>query len=206
MAHEAWKEWRARDALKAEFEAARQVQQVLVPAENPVIPGFRVECIYHPAGQVGGDFYQVVPTPAGGVLIVIGDVSGKGMPAAMTVSLLVGTFRTLAHYTQSPGEILHAMNQRMIGRNAGGFTTGLVVRVDSDGTLTAANAGHLLPYLDGEELPLENGLPLGLSADAPYAESSFHLVASAHLTLMTDGIVDTARSGRGLARYSEGRT
>lgn len=103
LTQQAWKEWRARDALKAEFEAAREVQQVLVPAENPTISGFRVECFYHPAGQVGGDFYQVVQTPSGGALLVIGDVSGKGMPAAMTVSLLVGTFRTLAHFTQSPG-------------------------------------------------------------------------------------------------------
>jgi len=167
-----------------------------VPAENPVIPGFRVECIYRPAGQVGGDFYQVVPTPSGGVLIVIGDVSGKGMPAAMTVSLLVGTFRTLAHYTQSPGEILSAMNTRMLARSKGGFTTCLVVRVDSDGTLTAANAGHLAPYLDGKELPLDNGLPLGLAAEARYAESSFQLPPATRLTLISDGIVE-ARDAQG---------
>jgi len=92
---------REANALRAEFEAAREVQQVLVPAENPTIPGFRIEGLYEPAGQVGGDFYQTVPTPSGGVLIVIGDVSGKGMPSAMTVSLLVETFRTLAHYTRA---------------------------------------------------------------------------------------------------------
>ena len=112
-----------------------------MPAENPAISGFVIESVYKPAGEVGGDFYQIVATPDGGVLIVIGDVSGKGMPAAMTVSLLVSTFRTLAHYTQSPGEILRAMNQRMLTRSSGGFTTCLVLRVDPDGTLTAANAG-----------------------------------------------------------------
>ena len=190
LAHEAWKEWRARDALKAEFEAARQVQQILVPAENPVIPGFRVECIYHPAGQVGGDFYQVVPTPSGGVLIVIGDVSGKGMPAAMTVSLLVGTFRTLAHYTQSPGAILAAMNQRMLARSRGGFTTCLVLRADLDGTLTVANAGHIAPYINGKELTVENCLPLGLSPESVYVESTCRLDGGVRLTLITDGVVE----------------
>ena len=66
------------------------------------------------------------------------------MPAAMTVSLLVGTFRTLAHYTQSPSEILAAMNQRMLARSSGGFTTCLVLTVSAAGRLTAANAGHIV--------------------------------------------------------------
>lgn len=123
-------------------------------------------------------------------MIVIGDVSGKGMPAAMTVSLLVGTVRTLAHYTQSPGEILQAMNQRMLARSGGGFTTCLVLRADPGGTLTAANAGHIAPYSDGFELSMENGLPLGLAAETTYPESTFPLPAHAQLTLVTDGVVE----------------
>ncbi len=122
--------------------------------------------------------------------MVIGDVSGKGMPAAMTVSLLVGTFRTLAHYTQSPSEILAAMNIRMLARSHGGFTTCLVLRADEDGTITVANAGHLVPYLAGEELSLENGLPLGLSAATDYVESTFRFVPGQQLTLITDGVVE----------------
>jgi hypothetical protein len=177
-------------ALAAELEAARVVQQVLIPEEIPHVPGFSIESVYKPASQVGGDFFQIVSTANGGALIVIGDVSGKGMPAAMTVSLLVGTFRTLAHYTQSPGEILAAMNQRMLARSSGGFTTCLVMRVDPDGTLTAANAGHLAPYLDGKELELDNGLPLGLAAESRYDEAAFTLEGSARLTLLTDGVVE----------------
>src|SRR6202041_837727 len=110
-------------------------QQVLVPAETPVIPGFHIESLYKPAGEVGGDFFQIIAVPGGGALVVIGDVSGKGMPAAMTVSLLVGTLRTLAHYSQSPGEILSAMNQLMLGRSRGGFTTCLVLLAAADGTV-----------------------------------------------------------------------
>ena len=163
---------RDEEQMKSELEAARVVQQVLVPAENPSIPGFAIEVVYRPAGQVGGDFYQVIPTASGGVLVAIGDVSGKGMPAAMTMSLLVGTFRTLAHYTQSPGEILRAMNQRMLARSQGGFTTCLVIRVDADGVMIAANAGHIPPYLNGKELAIDSGLPMGLSPESIYGETA----------------------------------
>jgi hypothetical protein len=175
--------------LRGELEAARTVQQILVPDEVPTIPGFSIQAVYHPAGEVGGDFYQVLPTPNGGLLAVIGDVSGKGMPAAMTVSLLVGTVRTLAHYTQDPAAILIAMNQRLIGRGSG-FTTALVLHLDPDGALTAANAGHIAPYANGKELAVDNGLPLGITAAAEYGNSTQQLEAGTTLTLLTDGVVE----------------
>jgi phosphoserine phosphatase RsbU/P len=182
--------------LELEQRNARAVQQVLIPEAIPQVPGFAIDSFYEPAGEVGGDFFQVLATRDGGVLAVIGDVSGKGMPAAMTVSLLVGTVRTLAHYTESPGEILAAMNQRMLGRSQGGFTTCLVLRADADGTLAVANAGHIAPYLEGKELRLDNGLPLGVAAEAIYAESVFQLSSGVQLTLLTDGIVE-ARENSG---------
>ena len=174
----------------AEMEAARVVQQVIIPETLPSVPGFRIEAVYKPVGEVGGDFFQVLAAPAGGLLAVIGDVSGKGMPAAMTVSLLVGTFRTLAHFTQSPTEILTAMNQRMLARSNGGFTTCLVLRIEKNNTLIAANAGHLLPYLDCKEIALDCGLPLGLSSESTYAESTMQLPPNAQLTLLTDGVLE----------------
>ena len=181
--------------MSAEMEAARSVQQVLIPEANPDVPGFAIESVYRPFGEVGGDFFQILATKDGGVLVVIGDVSGKGMPAAMTVSLLVGTVRTLAHYTESPGEILAAMNLRMLGRSHGGFTTCLVLRADADGKLVVANAGHISPYLNGQELALENGLPLGLAAETTYAESVFEFAAGQQLTLITDGVVEARDKG-----------
>jgi hypothetical protein len=195
---------RERNRVAAELEAARTVQLILIPDDVPTIPGFVLQSVYKPAGEVGGDFFQILPIQNGGVLLVIGDVSGKGLPAAMTVSLLVGTVRTLAHYTQSPGEILSAMNHRMMSRSNGGFTTCLVLRADRDGKLTIANAGHLSPYLGGKELPLENGLPLGLVAEASYAESTFQLAPDEQLTLLTDGVVE-ARDKMG-ALYGFERT
>ena len=188
---------REKQRMAAELEAGRAVQQVLIPEEVPIIPGFNIQSVNKPYGEVGGDFFQVLPVhrdgTAGGVLAIIGDVSGKGMPAAMTVSLLVGTVRTLAHYTQSPGEILAAMNQRMIGRSHGGFTTCLVLRADPDGTLTIANAGHIAPYLAGKELKLENGLPLGLAAETAYSES--RLNRSARISTRRCGSSTKARPG-----------
>lgn len=187
---------RDEQRLASELEAARAVQQVLVPEEIPEVAGLAIECVYRPAGEVGGDFFQVIGLKDKGVLAVIGDVSGKGMPAAMTVSLLVGTLRTLAHYTQRPAEILAALNQRMAGRSGGGFTTCLALRMDGDGRCTMANAGHLSPYVNGRELAVENGLPLGVDPGAAYHDASFVLDEGAQLTLLTDGVVE-ARSKTG---------
>jgi hypothetical protein len=181
---------------ETELEAARAVQQVLIPDEIPRVTGFKIESAYQPAGEVGGDFFQIHPLTGGGVVIVIGDVSGKGMPAAMTVSLLVGTFRTLVDYTASPSEILSAMNRRMLVRNNTGFVTCLVLRADPGGAVTMANAGHLPPYCNGEELTGESGFPLGILAHPAYEESQGQLDPGTQITMMTDGVVE-ARSATG---------
>ncbi len=193
------------ERLESELEAARAVQKVLIPDEVPSIPGFSVETVYQPAAQVGGDFFQIIPLAAGGALIAIGDVSGKGMPAAMTVSLLVGTLRTLAYYTQSPGEILTAMNRRMLARSQGGFTTCLVLRLDAGGALTVANAGHIAPYLDGREIAVENGLPLGLADSGEYPETVVALHNHNQLTLVTDGVVEARKPSGELLGFERTR-
>ncbi len=182
--------------MAAELAASRAVQQVLIPAEIPAIRGFRIQSEYKPFGEVGGDFFQILPQSEGGVLVIVGDVSGKGMPAAMMVSLLVGAFHSLAETTRSVGEILEGLNRRVLGRSNGGFTTCILVRAAIDGTITIANAGHLAPYVDGAELQIENGLPLGLGAEAVYPESTFELTPETQLTLLTDGVVE-ARAGTG---------
>ncbi|WP_162601871.1 PP2C family protein-serine/threonine phosphatase [Occallatibacter savannae] len=184
------------ERMSGELAAARAVQQVLVPERIPTVPGFEIECVYEPAGDVGGDFFQIIPLSGCELLVVIGDVSGKGMPAAMTVSLLVGMVRTLAQTIKSPGEILSAINHNMMGRTSGGFTTCLILHISDDGAVTAANAGHLAPYLNGRELHIENGLPLGLASSAEYVESHFEVAPADRLTLLTDGVLE-ARSANG---------
>jgi phosphoserine phosphatase RsbU/P len=182
----------------SDLEAARTLQQVLIPENLPDIPGLRIETAYHPAQEVGGDFYQIFPLPALGpdapahTLIVIGDVAGKGLPAAMTVSLLVGALRSLVEYTQSPGEVLAGLNRRLLGRGTG-FTTCAVLSLSSSGTLTISNAGHLAPYRNGIELPMEAALPLGITADADFPEQTLQLLPGDLLTLITDGIPEASR-------------
>jgi serine phosphatase RsbU (regulator of sigma subunit) len=88
------------------------------------------------------------------------------------------------------------MNQRMLARSKDGFTTCLVLRLDADGTLIIANAGHIAPYVGGREVPVENGLPLGLVAGAAYAENTVQLGADDRLTVITDGVVE-ARNAQG---------
>jgi len=181
---------REKQRLAAELAASRVVQHVLIPENTPSIQGFQIQSVYEPFEEVGGDFYQILATPDGGVLIAIGDVSGKGMPAAMTVSLLVGTLRALVESTTSPAQLLAGLNRSIEGRSHGGFTTCLVLRADANGTLTIANAGHIAPYLGGKELTLNNGFPLGLSAQSTYTEGIFHLATGEQLTLLTDGVVE----------------
>jgi hypothetical protein len=179
-----------KQRLAAELAASRAVQQVLIPDEIPAIAGFQIQSVYKPFGEVGGDFYQILPLADGGVLIAIGDVSGKGMPAAMMVSLLVGTLHALVETTTSPGQLLAGLNRLTQARSHGGFTTCLILRVAADGAVTFANAGHIAPYRSGAEIECQNGLPLGLVAGTPYPESSFVLRAGEQLTLLTDGVVE----------------
>ncbi len=180
---------RMEQRASAEFEAARAIQHMLVPDELPEVPGLRFGSVYQPALQVGGDFFQILPSPSG-TLVALGDVSGKGLPAAMTVALLVGTLRTVAEQTDSPAAILAALNRVAHGRGLG-FTTCLLLWVDrSVSRLVMASAGHLEPYLDGQAVTLEANLPLGVTADLAFNEHTFPFRAGQVLTLYTDGVVE----------------
>lgn len=193
---------REKMRMGAELAAGRAVQQVLIPEVAPATPGFNIESVYKPYGEVGGDFFQILPRPDGSVLIAIGDVSGKGMPAAMMVSLLVGALNALAETTTSPAQLLAGLNRRILGRNHGGFTTCLILHASPDSTYTAANAGHIPPYLNGEQLACENNLPLGLVAETSYSELTFRTSASDRLTLFTDGVVEATNARRELFGFA----
>ena len=189
---------REKMRMEAELAAGRAVQQVLIPEQTPVVPGFHIDSVYKPFGEVGGDFFQILPRPDNSVLIAIGDVSGKGMPAAMMVSLLVGALNALAETTTSPAQLLAGLNRRILGRNHGGFTTCLILHANPSGTCTAANAGHIPPYLNGEPLACENNLPLGLVAETSYCEFTFRASDSDRITLFTDGVIEAANARREL--------
>ncbi len=187
--------------VDAEMKAAQEIQQVLVPAAaERQAPGYAVSSVYRPASEVGGDFFQIIPLPQKdgtlATLVVAGDVSGKGLRAAMTVSLVVGTLRTLAEYDPTPAAVLAGLNRRLLGRTQGGFVTCCAVRVDAHGRATMANAGHCQPYLDGHEVDLPNGLPLGLVEGAEYEELAVDVSHGQQLTLLSDGVVE-ARNHHG---------
>jgi phosphoserine phosphatase RsbU/P len=180
--------WRQSDQLRVEFAAAREVQQRLVPISLPAVHRFRLGAAYLPSAEVGGDFYQVLPQSDDSALIVIGDVSGKGLKAAMTGTLVLGALRTLAQENLSPSQILFRLTNQLAMASDGGFVTCLCARILGDGTLTLANAGHLAPYRNGEEVSLDSGLPLGITADTTYPESTLRLAPSDRLTFLSDGV------------------
>ena len=179
---------REKERLAGELEAGRAMQQVLLGAEIPVIPGFRIESVYKPASEVGGDFFGILPAPPGGVLVVIGDVSGKGLRAAMTVSAILGSLRAMT--VAAPAELLCALNRILIGSVDGGFVTCCIAHIAPGGFTTTANAGHLAPYRNGEEIPLSPGLPLGITPDTEYVEYTSRLAPGDRLTFLSDGVVE----------------
>jgi Stage II sporulation protein E (SpoIIE) len=176
--------------LESELAAARQVQEVIVPSPSDFYPGFIVESVYKPAQQVGGDFFQILPTPDGGLLIVFGDVAGKGLPAAMQVAMLVGLIRATAEYTTDPVVMLRKLQERLVDRAGAGFSTALAAHITDDGKVTIANAGQLSPYLDGQEVELAGALPLGVSSGGEYESVRVELRPGSRLTFFSDGVVE----------------
>jgi len=184
--------------LEGEMAAAREVQRVMVPEHLPQIKGYSIESVYHPAAEVGGDFFQVIPLQSGRALVVVGDVSGKGLRAAMIVSMIVGTLRTVSGFTQEPAEVLAELNRRLCGHMHEGFATCLAVRLEGQGRVTLANAGHLPPYLNGIELEFSGSLPLGLDESATYMQTSFDMAPGGVVVLLTDGIAEAQNAEREL--------
>jgi hypothetical protein len=178
---------REEQRLAGEFEAARTVQSLLIPAASPATPGFKVESVYLPAAEVGGDFFQVLPGTDGSLLAIVGDVSGKGLKAAMTVSSIVGALRD--NKVRQPTQVLAHLNRVLCGQ-VSGFVTCCATLIAKDGAMTVANAGHLPPYWNGEELSLPAALPLGLVAEAQYETTALHLMPGDLLTLLSDGVVE----------------
>jgi hypothetical protein len=186
---------RRKQQLEADLRQAQQVQQVLLPQAIPKMPGFRIECEYRPAQEVGGDFFQVLETRGGGVLVAIGDVSGKGVHAAMLVALIVGALRTIAEESEEPQTIVGRLNRRLVGRMEGGFASCLCALIAADGATTVANAGHLTPWLSGEEIDIPHDLPLGISEAVEYTSTHLQIPENSTLTFVSDGVVE-ARNGQ----------
>ena len=159
---------RRQRMMAMDVRQAQEVQQVILPEARTVVPGLVIESEYRPAQQVGGDFFQIIPHRTdGSLLIVVGDVNGKSLRAGMLVAMLVGAIRSIAQFDSDPAVMLGGLNQRLIGRS-NAVATCMAVRIGADGECMAANAGHVPPYLNGESLPVEGSLPLGLIKDPAF--------------------------------------
>jgi hypothetical protein len=182
--------------MALDVRQAQEVQQVILPETRMVVPGLMIESEFRPAEQVSGDFFQIVPDERdGSLLIVVGDVNGKGLRAGMLVALLVGAIRSTAQFDCDPVVMLDALNKQLIGRGDA-IATCMALRIGSDGETVLANAGHLPPYLNGELLSVEGSLPLGMIESAEFSNSRFKLNEGDHLVLISDGIAE-ARNTEG---------
>jgi hypothetical protein len=178
-----------RERANSELAAARSVQELMIPQEKLDTPGYEVDSVYTPATEVGGDFFHLQPTHDGGLLVVIGDVAGHGLKAAMNVSMLMGALRGIQE--MRPAKILEALNGVLTGSES--LTTCEALWFGPQGELVIASAGHLPPYLNSQEIALPGGLPLGALATATYDEVRLYLHPGDRLLLLSDGVVEARR-------------
>ncbi|MGC1871882.1 MAG: SpoIIE family protein phosphatase [Acidobacteriaceae bacterium] len=191
-----------REQFRMEMEQARQVQQMLIPEALPLVPGLTLESEYRPTQRVGGDFFQILAHPSdGSVLIVVGDVAGHGLQAAMLVSLLVGAIRNQAETSFDPLGLLQSLNRRLLGRGHANATC-LALRIAPDGSATLANAGHLPPYVNGKEMSMQGALPLGTAEGTEFAVMRFQLQPGDRLTFVSDGVVEATNEKRELFGFA----
>lgn len=177
---------RERAAYAAELQAASSVQQLLLQGTSRSTPGFQVDSVYLPASEVGGDFFCIQPVPDGSLLVILGDVSGKGLTAAMRVALILGVLRR--ETSHDPDEILFRLNNALAAQGQLGFATACCLRISVAGEFAFANAGHIAPYQASRELETIPALPLGMVADQSYELVQGKLRAGERLVLLSDGV------------------
>lgn len=203
--HHQVRESLALQAQTKDLEQAQQLQQRVLVPDLIHSSAFAVESEYLPAQTVGGDFFQTLTRPDGSLLLVIGDVSGKGISAAMLVAVLVGAIRNRAEDSFDPASMLERLNRRMIGRSGGHFATCLAAEISPSGLLRIANAGHLPPYRNGHELDLPGSLPLGIDPDIQYPTHTLQLNPGDRLTFITDGVIEATNPARELFGFDRTR-
>jgi serine phosphatase RsbU (regulator of sigma subunit) len=193
----------ALERVEQELQVARRIQHASLPEEVPKLEGWRISPYYRPAREVGGDFYDFIDLEDGRVGVVVGDATGKGVPAALVVtathSMLRAVAQTLSSF--SPGEILEQVNETLLARIPSNmFVTCFYAILDPDsGALSYANAGHDPPYLrrltgEVEELRAR-GMPLGLMSGMSYEEGEVFLREADSVIFYSDGLVEAHDHG-----------
>jgi predicted ester cyclase len=190
-------EMHERELLEHELRVARSIQQASLPEEVPTLEGWQISPYYQPAREVGGDFYDFHLLSENQLGVVVGDATGKGVPAALVMSTTCGMLQLAAQaLDSSPGEVLERVNETLLSRIPQNmFVTCFYTILDhKSGSLTYANAGHDLPYLrrldgDCEELRAR-GMPLGLMPAMGYEEKEVELDAGEGVLFYSDGLVE----------------
>lgn len=188
-------EMMTRERLEQEMRVAQLIQQQFLPKELPELEGWQVSAFYRPARAVGGDFYDFIDLPDGKVGIVAGDVTDKGVPAALVMASTRSILRSEAARHSSPGTVLQRANELLYPDiPAHMFVTCLYAVLDpKSGTLTFANAGHNLPYVRSEDGVKElsaRGMPLGLMPGMDYEETEAILAPGEVMLLHSDGVAE----------------
>jgi predicted ester cyclase len=188
-------EIRERERVEQELRVARSIQQASLPEEVPQLEGWQITPYYRPAREVGGDFYDFHLLSDGRLGVVVGDATGKGVPAALVMATTCGMLRLAAQSYSSPGVMLQRVNEVLCPYiPANMFVTCFYAILDSEsGLLRYANAGHDLPYLhhDGKAKELRaRGMPLGLMPGMSYEEKEDSLEVGDSALLYTDGLVE----------------
>jgi serine phosphatase RsbU (regulator of sigma subunit)/anti-sigma regulatory factor (Ser/Thr protein kinase) len=184
-----------RQRFEQELEVARLIQQNFLPKQLPELPGWQVSAYYRPAREVGGDFYDVIPLPGGRVGFVIGDVTDKGVPAALVMAATRSVLRATATRLVDPGTVLELVNEHLVpDMPEKMFVTCLYGVLEPDsGRFRFANAGHDLPYVKTAAGSVElraRGMPLGLMTGMTYEENETVLAPGESLLLHSDGVVE----------------
>jgi serine phosphatase RsbU (regulator of sigma subunit)/predicted ester cyclase len=191
-------EIRERERVEQELRVARSIQQASLPKDVPEVEGWEISPQYRPAREVGGDFYDFLELPNGRLGLVVGDATGKGVPAALVMASARSMLRALAQAlgSSSPGEVLGRVNDSLVTDIPPNmFVTCFYAILDPEsGHLVYANAGHDMPYLrrrsgDAEELRAR-GMPLGLMPGMSYEEKETILEAGEAALFYSDGLVE----------------
>jgi serine phosphatase RsbU (regulator of sigma subunit)/predicted ester cyclase len=191
-------EVRERERVEQELQVARRIQQAALPSEVPTLEGWQITPFYQPAREVGGDFYDFHLLSEGRLGLVVGDATGKGVPAALVMSTTCGMLQLAAEASDSssPGEVLERVNKTLLTRIPTSMfvTCFYAILEPKSGRLAYANAGHDLPYLrrhsgNAEELRAR-GMPLGLMPGMGYEENETFLEAREAALFYTDGLVE----------------
>jgi predicted ester cyclase len=190
-------EMRERERIEQELRVARSIQHASLPKKVPQLEGWQISPYYQPAREVGGDFYDFHLLSEGRLGVVVGDATGKGVPAALVMSTTCGMLQLAARAldSPSPGEVLAQVNETLFARiPANMFVTCFYAILNPKrGHLVYANAGHDLPYLQhgGEAKELRaRGMPLGLMPASSYEEKEIVLDAGESILFYSDGLVE----------------